>query len=289
MRSIAPGAYRPFIVEQATQSNCFPSIPFYNGPRFFVTGLWMTQRSSRFRQANPLERNKLLASIQPAALGSLRRSGDLIELKRETILYEPEATLTHCYFPLECVISLLAVLDKDRSAEVAVFGPESVVAYVGATLSAEAFGRYVVLISGSALRVPTPVLKELNFQHPELDQQLRAFSLAFTRQTFQLVACNACHPVEQRCCKWLLMMADKAGTEQVPITHDRLAELLGVQRPTISIIMRELQSAGLIEQKRGCIRIVERRRLLRCSCECYEVAKAIYKKWLPGAYQEISQ
>jgi CRP-like cAMP-binding protein len=128
------------------------------------------------------------------------------------------------------------------------------------------------------------VIEEL----PELQRRLRAFSIAFTRQTFQYLACNACHPVEQRCCKWLLTMADKARTDEVPITHDQLAEMLGVQRPTISIIMRELQSVGLVEQKRGCIRVIDRPRLQRCSCECYETAKALYDKWLPDERPETA-
>jgi Mn-dependent DtxR family transcriptional regulator len=83
-------------------------------------------------------------------------------------------------------------------------------------------------------------------------------------------------------------MADKARSEEVPITHDPLAEMLGVQRPTVSIIMRELQSEGLVEQKRGCIRVVDRRRLQRYSCECYETAKALYEKWLPDERRETS-
>jgi CRP-like cAMP-binding protein len=132
-------------------------------------------------------------------------------------------------------------------------------------------------------------LKEIILEKPELENRLRAFSIAFTRQTFQFLACNACHPVEQRCCKWLLTMADKACTDEVPITHDHLAQMLGVQRPTVSIIMRELQSAGLIEQKRGCISILDRRRLVRCACECYEKARAIYSEWLPGACSGIRQ
>jgi CRP-like cAMP-binding protein len=187
----------------------------------------------------------------------------------------------------ELVIALVAILDDDHSAEVAVFGPESVVAYVGTMLGAEAFGRYVVQVSGRAFRLSSKVLYEVIGEQPELKRRLRAFSIAFTRQTFQYLACNACHPVEQRCCKWLLTMADKAHTEWVPITHGQLAEMLGVQRPTVSIIMRELQSEGLVEQTRGCIRLVDRRRLQRCSCECYEKAKALYEKWLPDGYPEI--
>jgi CRP-like cAMP-binding protein len=234
-------------------------------------------------QVSQLSKNWLLATIQPGVVDLLFRRGELITLKRGAVLYEPEAALTDCYFPLDCIISLLAVLDNDRSAEVAVFGPESVAAYIGVTLGAEAFGRYVVMISGRALMLSTRALNEVIGEQPELGQRLRAFSVAFTRQTFQFLACNACHSVEQRCCKWLLTMADKACTNQVPITHDHLAQMLGVQRPTVSIIMRELQSAGLVEQKRGCICIVDRTRLLRLSCECYEKAKAIYSGWLPGA------
>jgi CRP-like cAMP-binding protein len=247
----------------------------------------MTQPFIERGQASPLASNRLLAALPPNVIGALLRRGDPIDLKRGTVLYESEAKLTYCCFPLSGVIALVAILDDGRSAEVAVFGPESVVAYIGAMLGAQAFGRYVVQVSGRAFKISTRALLEVIGAHPELERRLRAFLIAFTRQTFQYLACNACHPVDQRCCKWLLTMADKAQTDEVPITHDNLAEMLGVQRPTVSIIMRELQAAGLVEQKRGCIRLLDRRRLLRCSCECYEKAKAVYDKWLPGAYPEL--
>jgi CRP-like cAMP-binding protein len=258
-----------------------PSIPLMGSP--------MTQPSADRGHTSPLVANRLLAPLSPDVIAALLRRGELIDLKRGTVLYEPEAKLTHCYFPLSGVIALVAVFDDNHSAEVAVFGPESVVAYFGAMLGAEAFGQYVVQVSGRALRLSMRALPEILGEQPELERRLRAFSIAFTRQTFQYLACNACHPVEQRCCKWLLTMGDKAQTDELPITHDHLAEMLGVQRPTVSIIMRELQSAGLVEQKRGCIRIVDRRRMLRCSCECYEKAKAIYDEWLPDGYPEFRE
>jgi len=248
----------------------------------------MTQRSFDRGQSFQLSDNLLLAGIEASVAQLLQRRGEIVDLKRGRVLYEPEAKLTFCYFPLSCVISLVAVLDSDQSAEVAVFGPESAVAYIGAMFGAEAFGRYVVQVSGRAFRLPMRGLQEVMENDPELERRLRAFSIAFTRQTFQLVACNACHPVEQRCCKWLLTMADKAQTSAVPITHDHLAEMLGVQRSTISIVMKELQSAGLVEQQRGCIRILDRQRMKRCSCECYEKAKATFQQWLPGAYPDLS-
>jgi CRP-like cAMP-binding protein len=252
-------------------------------------GASMTQPSTDRGQPSPLMKNQLLANLPPDAVSALMRSGELIDLKRGAILYEPEATLTYCYFPLSGVIALIAILKDDHSAEVAIFGPESVVAYVGAMLGAEAFGRYVVQVSGQAFKLSTRALFEVIRAHPELERRLRAFLIAFTRQTFQYLACNACHPVEQRCCKWLLTMSDKARTDEVPITHDNLAEMLGVRRPTVSIIMRELQSAGLVEQKRGSIRILDVRRLRLCSCECYEKAQAIYDKWVPEAYPATPQ
>jgi CRP-like cAMP-binding protein len=248
----------------------------------------MTQRSLDRAQSSQLSDNLLLAGIDASVAQALQRRGEIVELKRGRVLYEPEAKLTFCYFPLSCVISLVAILEHDQSAEVAAFGPESAVAYIGAMFGAEAFGRYVVQVSGRAFRLPMRGLQDVMGTQPELEQRLRAFSIVFTRQTFQMVACNACHPVEQRCCKWLLTMADKAQTEAVPITHDHLAEMLGVQRSTISIVMRELQSAGLVEQQRGCIRILDRQRMRRCSCECYEKAKATYQRWLPGAYSDVS-
>ncbi|MDB5648748.1 MAG: Crp/Fnr family transcriptional regulator [Hyphomicrobiales bacterium] len=250
-----------------------------------MTGKLASKRAKKAAViALDLSTNRLLAALELDVLDDLRPYLQIVPLRRHDILYEPDDRLTHSYFPLDCVISLIAVLRDGSSAEIAVFGRESVVAFMGAMLGGEAFGRYVVQAPGLALKIAVDDLQEVMQRHPSLGRLLRAFLVAFTRQVFQCVACNACHPVEARCCRWVLSMADRCRGDEVPITHELLSEMLGVQRPTVSIIMGGLQSAGLIKQRRGSIKILDRSRLRQSACECYDAIRTNFERWLPKTY-----
>jgi CRP-like cAMP-binding protein len=104
-------------------------------------------------------------------------------------------------------------------------------------------------------------------------------------QTLQSVACNAVHSVEARCCRWLLMTQDRVRKADLPLTHEFLAEMLGVQRSTVSEVTRSLQDRGLIRQGRGMITVIDRPALQKASCECYEVIRQKYQQLLPQTYE----
>ena len=115
-------------------------------------------------------------------------------------------------------------------------------------------------------------------------QLIRNYGEVLLSQTFQILTCNAVHPVEARCCRWILMMHDRAEQDTLPLTHEFLAEMLGVQRSTVSVVTRALQTAGLIQQGRGSITVTDRTGLEETVCECYGRIRRLYQRVMPGRY-----
>src|SRR3954470_21046893 len=155
--------------------------------------------------------NRLLAALEGDDLARLEPHLEAVQLAAGAVLYESGETIRHAYFPHRCVASLLAVLEDGGSAEVALFGCEGVLGYASSLFSREAFGRYVVQVPGAASRVPIARLSEAAQASPRLRDLLQRYTEALLMQTFQIVACNATHPVEARCCRWLLSTQDRVG------------------------------------------------------------------------------
>jgi CRP-like cAMP-binding protein len=168
--------------------------------------------------------------------------------------------------------------------EVAVFGRGGVMGLLSALVTREAFGRYVVQMPGTASRISVERLNEVRNARPKVRQVIASYGEVLLAQTFQMLTCNAVHPVEARCCRWLLRLHDRADGDTLPITHEFLAEMLAVQRSTVSIVIRTLQTAGLIRQGRGSITVTDRAGLEEVSCECYGKIRRIYERLLPGSY-----
>ena len=167
------------------------------------------------------------------------------------------------------MISILAVLKDGTTPEMATIGPEGVVGVVPMLGSREAFGRYLVQVPGRASRIHFDDLQAAMADRPRCRQLIFLYVQALVAQTFQTVACNASHPVEARCSRWILTIHDSLGGGPLPLTHEFLAAMLAVQRPTVSIVTRTLQTAGLIKQQRGAITVVDPAGLEEAACECY--------------------
>lgn len=151
-------------------------------------------------------------------------------------------------------------------------------------MTREAFGRYIVQMSGTASRIPFEHLNEVRNARPNLGQLILRYGEAFLAQTFQTVSCNAVHPVEARCCRWILSMRDRTDQDSLPLTHEFLAEMLGVQRSTVSMIARTLQTAGLIRQSKGSITVIDREGLEETACECYGKIRRLFERLLPSTF-----
>ncbi|KLK89584.1 Crp/Fnr family transcriptional regulator [Microvirga vignae] len=230
--------------------------------------------------------NGLLAALEGEDFALLEPYLEMVDLFRGQVLYDTGSTMSHVYFPHDAVISLINPLENGTTTEVAVFGREGVLGLLSAFVTREAFGRYVVQIAGTASRISIERLNEVRNARPKLRQLVMNYGEAFMAQTFQRVSCNAVHPVEARCCRWLLRMQDRVGRDTLPLTHEFLAEMLGVQRSTVSTVLHSLQTAGLIRQGRGSITVANRVGLEGAACECYGKIRRVYHRLLPGTYPD---
>jgi len=228
--------------------------------------------------------NWLLAALEPDDFALLEPHLELIELARGQVLYEPGDPIRHIYFPHQAVVSLVNVMDDGSTVEVTAFGRGGILGFLSALVTREAFGRYIVQMGGTASRITYERLNEVRNACPALRQVIANFGEALLTHTFQVLSCNAVHPVEARCCRWILSLHDRADGDTLPLTHEFLAEMLGVQRSTVSVVTRMLQTAGLIQQGRGSITVTDRAGLEDAVCECYRRLRRIHERLLPGHY-----
>ena len=228
--------------------------------------------------------NWLLASVAPEDFAALEPHLNVVELPLKQVLYEAGDPIRHAYFPHDAVVSLVNVLADGQTVEVALFGRGGGLGLLSSLMSREAFGRYVVQMAGTASRIAVEPLNEVRNAHPKLRQLFASYGEVLLAQTFQILTCNAVHPVEARCCRWILMMHDRAEQDTLSLTHEFLAEMLGVQRSTVSVVTRTLQTAGLIRQGRGSITVTDRAGLEDTVCECYGRIQRIYRRVMPDRY-----
>ena len=231
-------------------------------------------------------RNRLLAALEPDDFAALRPHLEIVKLTRGQVLFDVGDPLRFSYFPHDTIVSLLNVMEDGGNVEVAVFGREGVFGLLAELATREAFGRYVVQMSGTASRMAFERLNEIRNARPNIRKLVTNYGQALLVHTFQTVSCNAVHPVEARCCRWILSMHDRVEQDTLPLTHEFLAEMLGVQRSSVSVVTRTLQTAGLIQQSRGSITVTDRAGLEEVACECYRKIRRIYEHLLPGTYPQ---
>ncbi len=228
--------------------------------------------------------NRLLAALAPEDFAFLEPHLTIVELQRGQTLYEVGQTIVHTYFPHDAMVSLVTVMHDGKSVEMATFGCEGLFGLVSAFVTRQSFGRYIVQLSGTASRTELNIMHEAMAARPAIQHLVLRFTEALMSQTLQTVACNAVHSVEARCCRWILMSQDRAGQSELPLTQEFLAEMLGVQRSTVSDVARALQDKGLIRQGRGMITVTDRPGLEAATCECYEIIRGKFEQLLPHTY-----
>jgi len=214
--------------------------------------------------------NWLLAAMPAAELARLMPHMEIVPLRPRAILVEAGAPLRYAYFPHSGVICLMAASLKGV-AETATIGAEGFIGFSAVLGGTTAYQQALVQVAGTASRLPIGVLVAATRRNPILRDLLLGYVRFFLVQVLQSVACNGLHSVRQRCARWLLMAHDRAGTDTFGLTHQFLADMLGIQRPSVTVVARSLQQAGLIDYRRGTIIIADRRRLEGAACECYAI------------------
>ncbi|MGH1571243.1 Crp/Fnr family transcriptional regulator [Methylobacterium sp. P31] len=232
-----------------------------------------------------LSGNLLLSALRVPDQVLLKPHLELKEYVRGEALFEAGEDVSFISFPLnQCVAALVIGLRDGRAVETATIGREGAIGGVVSQGSLPAFSRAVVQVPGSVLRIEATVLQKIKQTSPGLRNLLTRYSDCLLAQVLQSVACNASHTIEARCARWLLGLQDRLDTNVLPITHEVLAELLGVQRSYLSRALRTLQKHGLIQVRRGRIIIVSRPAVEQAACECHGAVKRHFEAVLGAVY-----
>jgi CRP-like cAMP-binding protein len=230
--------------------------------------------------------NRLLLALPPHNLKQLAPKLEFIRCERDQILLDADASIDHVFFPNSGVISVLAVYADGNMIEMATIGREGctgVQAFFGARRSS---ARLLVQIPGSAAKMSRAAFNRAMKSTPSFRGLMFAYVQAFLEQVLVSAACNGRHSLKERLARWMLMMRDRSDADVMPITQELLAELLGVQRPSLTHAVAELEKAGLIRRGRRQVTILDRQGLIRASCECYQLVRERIASHLPQSYVE---
>jgi len=226
--------------------------------------------------------NRLLASLPDADYQVLASHLELMTMPLGLSVYESGDAQGFVYFPADSIVSLLYVLENGASTEIAVTGNEGLVG-ISLFMGGESTpSRAVVQSAGRGYRVRGTLLKKLFESSGDVQHLLLRFTQALITQMTQTAVCNRHHAVEQQLCRWLLLMLDRRSSNEVVMTQELIANMLGVRREGVTEAAGKLQAAGLIEYSRGHIRVLDRPRLESTVCECYGVVKREYDRLLPA-------
>jgi len=226
--------------------------------------------------------NNLLAALPDAEWHRWLPELETIDMPLGQVLYESGNTLSHVYFPTTSIVSLLYVMENGASAEIAVVGNEGIVGISLFMGGGSTPSRAVVQSAGRGLRLNAQMLKsEFNLNGPVLHLLLR-YTQALITQMAQTAVCNRHHSLDQQLCRWLLLSLDRLRDNELVMTQELIANMLGVRREGVTGAALHLQEAGLIRYTRGRISVLDRAGLEKRTCECYAVVKKEYDRLLPA-------
>lgn len=224
--------------------------------------------------------NRLLATLQQVELERLLPNLELVSLSLGQVIYESGTQMTHVYFPTNCIISLLYLMENGATAEIGVTGFEGVVGIALFMGGQTTPNRAVVQSAGNAYKMSAKALQAEFIKGGTFQQSLLRYTQALITQISQTAVCNRLHSVEQQLCRWLLLSYDRLYSNKLVMTHNLIANMLGVRREGITLAAQQLQEQGLISYVRGTITLLDRPKLEATVCECYQVVKSEYDRLL---------
>jgi CRP-like cAMP-binding protein len=235
--------------------------------------------------AHDARQNHLLAALPATDFDRLQPHLKLVPLPLGEALYESGIVLRHVYFPTNSIVSLLYVMADGASAEIAVVGNEGVIG-VSLFMGGETTpSRAVVQSAGHAYQLTGQALKEEFTLAGAMQHLLLRYTQALLTQMAQTAVCNRHHTLDQQLCRWLLLSLDRLASNELVMTQELIANMLGVRREGVTEAAGRLQHAGLIHYSRGHITVVDRAGLEARTCECYAVVKKECDRLLPGAVE----
>ena len=218
-------------------------------------------------------RNHFLAALPASDLAMMGSLLSFHRLPQGLVLQEPEQHAEHAYFVESGMISLVASMQDGAVIETATLGREAILGALAAFGGHRATARAIVQIEATAWRLPVADLRNAVEQSRALRKMALLSNELMMAQMQQTAACNALHSAERRLCRWIVQVQDRIGDDVIRLTHDFLAQMLAVRRPTVSLIAYQLQQAGLIRYQRGRITVLDRAALERSACECVGVLR----------------
>ena len=225
--------------------------------------------------------NHLLAALPDDAWARWQPQLERVDMPLGQVLYEPGSTLSHVYFPYSAIVSLLYMMESGASAEIAVVGNDGIVGislFMGGNSTSS---RAVVQSAGEGCRLKSQVIKA-EFTHAPVMHLLLRYTQALITQMSQTAVCNRHHSLDQQLCRWLLLSLDRLKGDELVMTQELIANMLGVRREGVTEAALKLQAAGLIRYARGHISVLDRPGLEQRTCECYAVVKKEYDRLLPA-------
>ena len=241
------------------------------------------ERSRSVSAPTAFTSNELLRSLPRDLFQKLRPSLRSVYLRDEQFLYMQDDRLEYVYFPETAVVSELRTLDDGRTVEVALTGREGVVGFVPLICSARVANCTQVSQAGSAVRIESAVLAKMLRVHPDLARWLQPDMDRYIRQISQRSICNMYHSVKERLCTWLLLVHDRSGRKTLKLTHEQIAKVLGVYRPSVTCTALEMRKKKLITYSRGGLSIFDRKKVEEAACDCYRELSAVPASMRPNS------
>lgn len=229
--------------------------------------------------------NNLIAALPEDAQQRILPNLEHVFLPLGMVLYESGDTLRHAYFPADCIISLLYVMESGASAEISVVGYEGIVGTALFMGGESTPSRAIVQSAGNAYRLPKNLFKAEFSRHSEMLLLLLRYTQALITQMAQTAVCNRHHSIDQQLCRWLLLSLDRLHSKSLVMTQELIANMLGVRREGVTEAAGKLQKLGVIDYHRGHITVLDRAKLEQLTCECYAVVKKETDRLLPCCHQ----
>jgi CRP-like cAMP-binding protein len=238
------------------------------------------KKSASTKERRP-QQNSILAGLSAADYERVAKDLELVSLALGEVLYEADETMSHAYFPVDGIISLLYVMKNGASAEIAIVGNEGMIGIALFMGGESTMSRAIVQNAGHAYRLRAEVLKREFETGGALSRLLLMFTSALITQMVQTAACNRHHTVDQQLCRWMLLSLDRLPSSRIAMTEKLIGNMLGIDRASVSEATSVLNRAGLVHYDNGEITVLDRPGVERRSCECYGVVKRESDRLLP--------
>src|ERR1700733_13036683 len=227
--------------------------------------------------SHPNTPNHLLKSLEPDAFDRVAKDLTRVKLRQKQVVYRPDQPIDHVFFPETSLLCLMTVMSNGDTIEAATVGREGA-SWISATVGAPSMPcETIVAIEGEALRLAIGDLARAVKQNSHFRDVLTEYSHALLIASMRTSACNGLHGLQERCARWILTTVDRVGSERFRVTREFLAQLLGTNRPLVSVMLSTLKEAGILRVDGHWVTVADRSRLKDAACECYEIIRKHYE------------